>query len=225
MAESLFDSPKVKKYMPWAVGGVALFLVVYWWQSGKTATPAVSGYPGLDPATIAAGTAASSAAAAAQLAAQKEADAANVATATLAAQIEATKQSNEIAAMSAFGTSISGIIVAQDQIPVAAIGAASAGHQASLMAAAGVAASANNALPGILDASYAPLTQYGRAVANSGAVQAINSFASSINTPVQASASVANAAQQSATTRSIQQSQSNASTLGTIATIAAIAFL
>jgi hypothetical protein len=212
-----------EKWFPWALGGVVLVVGYLYIKSGSSSsTTAVD--TSIDPATgvpYAVEQASQTSAAAAGLASQQEQDQANIASATLAAQTAASSAASDTALVGAAGGAVSQIIAAQDALPVAAINAATTENQTALTGAAAVAASANSAVPGLLAASYAPLDQYGKAVANSGSVQAINSFASSVNSSEAASASVANAAGGAAASRNASNNQ----TMTEVGTIAAIALL
>jgi hypothetical protein len=222
---NIFENPKVRKYLPFIIGGAVIIGAYFYLTSGSSASSSSAGSTGLDPQTLLAlqQAGAQSAAQNAQiaLAQQTEADNAANAAATLNAQINATGETNSISAMTAAGSAISGIIQAQDIIPATVINAVGGQNQAALTGAAQVAAASFSALPGVLEASYKPEEQYGAAVANSGSVQAINSFAAGVNTSEQASAAVATSAQQAAA----QRSASNNSTWATVGTIAAIAVL
>jgi hypothetical protein len=217
--------PFVKKHGALILAGAAGLVALYFfWPSAAQGSTGTASDPNLAAELAASNTANLNNAQIAQ-ASQNESDAAANAAATLAAQRANADAQNSIAALSAAGTAISGIISAQDTIPIAAIDTAGATNQAALMSAAAVAASANNAVPGALAASYAPLEQFGKAVANSGSVLAVNSFAQGSNTSAAAAASVATSAEQAAASRAQSSGNSTTQIIGTVGTIAAIALL
>lgn len=227
---------KYKKILPWALGGVVLFLIVVYELKKGSSSAATDA--SIDPATgvpYAVETAqqgqyasANNESAKIAIAAQAQQDASNIATAQLNASINATQQQNEIQAVTAIGETISKIDSANAIIPATAINAATNQNQAALLAAAQVAAAADSAVPGVIQgaasvlaASNLPYASYGKAVANSGSVQAINSLGSNLAQSEQASAAVSTAATNAAAARTA----SNNATWSTIGTVAAIALL
>src|SRR2546423_9430936 len=146
---NFFESEKFKHYLPWIIGG-GFGIVIIWYYFSKPSASAQTS-TGFSAAAAQAANQASLQAAQIALEQQKEADAANNATATLNAQIAAANQQRDIDMITAAGTSISGTITAQDQRPAMAINKATEGHQTALTGAAAVAASAHIAPPVALD--------------------------------------------------------------------------
>lgn len=226
----------VKKHLPWFIGGGFVVIIVLYELFKPAAAQGVDS--SIDPATGVpysvetqqAGIQAQGSAQNAQIAAQAQAeqDANNQATATLNASINATTQANQIAAVTAIGSAISGIESANAAIPVAAINAAAVQNQAALQSAAGVAASAVAAVPGVIQgagsvlaAANAPSYALYGSLSQSAGAQAVNSLGNNLASSEQASASVAHSALQA----SAATTQSNNQLIGTIGTIAAIALL
>jgi hypothetical protein len=227
----------VKKHLPWFIGG-GFVVVIIVYELFKPAPAASGADPSIDPTTgvpysvetqqqgVAAQVSAQNAQIAAQ--AQAEHDSNTLATNQLNASIAATQAAQQIAGVQAIGQAVSGIESANAAIPVAAINAAAAQNQIALQSAAGVAATAVGAVPGVIQgagqvlaAANAPSYALYGSLANSAGAQAINSLGSNLASSEQASASVS----KTAIGVSGQTQQSNNQLIGTVGTIAAIALL
>jgi hypothetical protein len=195
----------IKHWPVLAAGTVGLFIIYKYMGTGSASTSSTntSGYAAL--AQVAAQNQ--------QLAAQQQqvSDQYNLAS----QQLTNTAQANASAAAvantqalgglaSSIGTALSNIVASQSILPATAMNDATTAEQTALTTGAGVAAASIAALPGSLSgaaklaqASYAPITGYGSAVAGiAGLVgttgtNALNSVATATGTATQAAGSAA----------------------------------
>lgn len=217
----------VKKYWPWAAGGVVGIILIMR-MSGGGSSASSAGSSAANYATLQALAAQTNAQNAQILLAQKvEAD--NMALANAKMQSDAgIAQINAYGNLTqALGQAISTTANAQAQIPVAAMLAASANSQAALKSAAGVAATGLAALPGSLDAaadlakaSYAPIQAYGSALG-----QMAQGVSQTATNAMNSTAQTAQSAAQAAGAASAADAQSTSSTMGAVASVAAIALM
>ena len=216
----------VKKYWPWAAGGVVGIIIIMRMSGGNSSSPANS-----NAATLAAMQAmvAQTNAQNAQISLAQKAEADNMALANAKMQNDAgIAQINAYGNLTqALGSAISTTANAQAQVPIAAMMAASANSQAALKSAAGVAATGLAALPGSLDAaadlakaSYAPIQAYGSALG-----QMAQGVSQTATNAMNSTAQTAQSAAQAAGAASAANASSTSSTMGAVASVAAIALM